>query len=651
MIYLQIVNEALFGNETDLLLRGLLLEGYKVDQVLSAYGMSRVLDIGILSLLTEKAPSQPGKGNNTQSKSVQPPPEGISDNDYRNYLLLAEDFEIKADSLIEYALNNGSSFQEMELLCEQSSAYVNELRTLDPPLTTMSSGSEEESIPTQEYGAPYSYQSDQSEKANLNTGGLVYETVDYVLPGINGLDLIIGRRYDSDAANVHTPVKSYDIIPVYAWFLFYGSIAYTYNGSSYIRSPQYDIPGDFWGPLANKAEAEYYENYFDGLVEIIPNYKGTGTTVMFIYYAQAMFIICAYMDDYRSKTEANSYLNSLYGLGTGWSLMFSSIEDGKILHLADGRSFEISITSTPGDSNLKDYTLTDLRLEKENNLYSNGPVSSAYTLYYKDGTREYFSSNGKLIGIRDKYNNTIKFVNDTVNSQPRITITDTLSRVTTISSSPVSSGARTVTVALPDSVNLGYTVTNGASPVSHSSLTAYSDPMNIATNYSYTVSSGGFNTWAKNTSGATNYFLCLTTITHPTGATSEFTWGSTLKNLGSSGLQACFRLTSRKDKIGSVVYNEKTYSYSANNNSGYPANGNPSNLPTGFTYSTTVTTPASGVSDAYSFNNKHLATLVETKHGSKNVWISFLSIIPTNCRQSPPRSLTTTPTTAHSRKR
>ena len=299
--------------------------------------------------------------------------------------------------------------------------------------------------------------------------------------------------------------------------------------------------------------------------------------------------------------------------------MFSSIEDGKALHLADGRSFEVAITSTVGDSNLKDYTLTDLRLEKENGGYSNGSVSSAYTLYYKDGKREYFSSDGRLIGIKDRYNNTIKLVHDKLNSQPRITVTDTLNRVTTISSSAITSGARTVTVALPSSVNLKYTVTNLTSPISCSSLTAYADPMSVTTNYSYTVSSGGFNAWDKNTNGATNYFMNLTTITHPTGAASEFNWVQISKNLGSSGLQACFRLTLRRDKTGSVVYNEKTYNYSANNNSGYPANYDPSNLPTGFTYSTTVTTTASGISDINTFNNKHLTTLVETKHGSKKV--------------------------------
>jgi len=57
----------------------------------------------------------------------------------------------------------------------------------------------------------------------------------------------------------------------------------------------------------------------------------------------------------------------------------------------------------------------------------------------------------------------------------------------------------------------------------------------------------------------------------------------------------CFRLTLRKDVAGSADCNERAYSYSANNNSGYPANRDPSNLPSGFTYwaAVTVTAPAS----------------------------------------------------------
>jgi len=238
-----------------------------------------------------------------------------------------------------------------------------------------------------------------------------------------------------------------------------------------------------------------------------------------------------------STTSPNSYLKNLYGLGDGWSFMFSSIQDGKVLHLADGRSFEIVFGSTV--SNLKDHNLTDIQLAQENGTFSHFGTSYSYThiLNYKDGKKEYFRSDGRLVGVRDKYNNTIGFTYSTLNSQPHIVITDTLNRVTTISSSGIISGSRIVTVELPEMITLSYTIINNTSPTTVSLLAAYADPIEITTNYSYSIESGGFNVWDKNTTSATNYFVNLTAITHPTDARTEFEWESTEKNLGSNGLQ------------------------------------------------------------------------------------------------------------------
>lgn len=107
--------------------------------------------------------------------------------------------------------------------------------------------------------APYIYKQNQTEQISLNTGSVGYESIDYVLPGINGLDLVIGRRYNSQESNVYNPE----------------------TGSS---------PVD-----------------------------GHATT----------------------EKRKNDYELNLYGLGHGWSFLFSSIERNKILHLADGRSFPI----------------------------------------------------------------------------------------------------------------------------------------------------------------------------------------------------------------------------------------------------------------------------------------------------------------------
>ncbi|MBR6657586.1 MAG: RHS repeat protein, partial [Oscillospiraceae bacterium] len=49
---------------------------------------------------------------------------------------------------------------------------------------------------------PYVYQYNQNEKIALSSGSLIYENVDYVLPGRNGLDLVISRRYKTSNATL-----------------------------------------------------------------------------------------------------------------------------------------------------------------------------------------------------------------------------------------------------------------------------------------------------------------------------------------------------------------------------------------------------------------------------------------------------------------
>ena len=73
------------------------------------------------------------------------------------------------------------------------------------------SGEDQQVFPTF-VSSPYSYSSSDHERVAMNTGALTYESVDYVLPGINGLDLVIGHRYRSDDANVYTPKMDWHAI-------------------------------------------------------------------------------------------------------------------------------------------------------------------------------------------------------------------------------------------------------------------------------------------------------------------------------------------------------------------------------------------------------------------------------------------------------
>ena len=50
--------------------------------------------------------------------------------------------------------------------------------------------------------APFSYQYSEEESVILNAGALQLTKTDLILPGKNGFDLVIKRRYDSSTSNM-----------------------------------------------------------------------------------------------------------------------------------------------------------------------------------------------------------------------------------------------------------------------------------------------------------------------------------------------------------------------------------------------------------------------------------------------------------------
>ena len=156
---------------------------------------------------------------------------------------------------------------------------------------------------------------------------------------------------------------------------------------------------------------------------------------------------------------------------------------------------------------LVDYSLQDMHLEQESDSFSNGAETSQYTLYYKDGVREYFSSSGKLIGIQDRYDNTITLVHSTQNGFPHIVITDTLSRTVVISGQSTENG-HDIIVSAPGNITLTYHVQEADTV---QSLASYEDAGDRTTHYSYTLQSAGFSAVSKTVSESSNQYLNLTT--------------------------------------------------------------------------------------------------------------------------------------------
>ncbi|MDD2202474.1 MAG: hypothetical protein PHQ21_09145, partial [Firmicutes bacterium] len=110
----------------------------------------------------------------------------------------------------------------------------------------------------------------------------------------------------------------------------------------------------------------------------------------------------------------NAFLEKRFGIGVGWRLAFPTIEftDGqKYLHMDDGGVYKI------GGGNyddvgyyLVDYGVQDMVFSEDKSYTSplDGAVSM-YKLRRKDGVEWLFGSDGRLLCVRDRFGNEIKF--------------------------------------------------------------------------------------------------------------------------------------------------------------------------------------------------------------------------------------------------
>jgi len=633
------------GFDLDNTLKQYIFEGKTFQQVKKASELHDKLGISIENLLAEEY---------TSSKSTT----SLTKTEKESFEAYALEVQLNTQALMEFAIQNNLTCDELQKQASgpQSQSTPGQM-TATMGMAAAAAGAlqpgEREAVPLNQIAAPYA--AGNADNVNMNTGELTYQNVDSVIPGRNGLDLVIGRRYSSADANLFNPEFVYDSLGVNGYW----------NGSSFVPAnymfavvwETYFLGsmGSFTldeldqGPFAKVFTADEYSEYLDFLSDLrydekhpvsYPNFDGAGNTGILntyildygtfpVYYWINNGKIQYFYRKFISEKKENTHLNNLYGLGNGWGFMFSSIEtigNTKILHLADGRSYTVNITATVGDSNLKDYTLTDLRLEND----AGGYGGATYTLYCKDGKREHFDSLGRLIAIRDRYNNTITFAYTTQNNLPKITITDTLSRITTISGAAVT-GGHIMTVTLPDSSTLKYTVNKlsnfwGGAQKGYA-LAQFQDQLNTATSYSYNMHKSQFNFIGKdkNNTALTYYFyddeninctgnethtVYLKSITHPTSYRTDFTYTTKqAHNLGESGVRTSFAVKYRDTILNSTIVHRLRYFWDPNDYSGFPSH-NPDSLPSGYTYSNCydVHTGANNISSSYYviFNNKHL---------------------------------------------
>ncbi|MDP3486500.1 MAG: hypothetical protein Q8S19_01025 [Bacillota bacterium] len=479
---------------------------------------------------------------------------------------------------------------------------------------------------------PYNtFFANRKESIHPGTGNLTITETDLVLPGRNGLDIVLTRVYQQQQANAYrmataveyvtqsmwVPPQTVQVWEVVGWqqivipiYVQPSSYLHCYDVHHpgywtmgwYIDEWDYLAYGPIWVPGYTERVCEWVHvpGYWVYLTDDVPVYGWVGHTIpgYWVYWDEPYVV---------NELASDTFLDARNGLGLGWQWDFPSLEirGGEITLHSGGQSMLVDWNSA---SRFKDYPLQDMRFDNAINTFSNGQVSSRYKVTSKDGRVTYFSDNGRLLGIVDRYHNPPNTTNAITfqyhNGSPVITkIIDTVGREVAFSYT-----SNKVTVTAPGGRVLQYNLTDAVA--GKKQLSSMVDPLNRETKYTYSLASANFNFLSKSTSGPTNVYANLTKVEYPTGAFSEYTYGTAWDNLGSSGLRRVYKIASRYDKIGQATMNLVTYSYDGQPG-GYPTHHNPASLPANYIYAGTMT-KADGTTVKVTYNNKHLNTITET---------------------------------------
>ena len=320
---------------------------------------------------------------------------------------------------------------------------------------------------------------------------------------------------------------------------------------------------------------------------------------------------------YSNGHGAISIFRNLHGLGEGWIFDLPHIWNN-VLYVPGRGSFALN------GNQIQEYTLHDMQLFNDTTFLS-GTIRSDRRLTFHNGT-SYFFNGAHIIGMVDRFNNTIRFEYANVlafnNLRLLSRIVDTNGRIITFTyaSTPASGNqaeSRTVTVTSPDggtfvinmwqserlllpNVFLVSTIRNQVGAVT---MFGYSD-QSIDLHFSNkNPSASGFRR---------DTVWLLSRVTYPSLGQLRFEYSQTTINLGRDGSRHLWRVARRELYTGGQVFLRTTFGYEGDHTA-FPQHV--TTPPENHTYRTTVT-QNNGLRTVYTFNNRHLNTLQRTYNAS-----------------------------------
>ncbi len=382
--------------------------------------------------------------------------------------------------------------------------------------------------------SPFTYFETNQVNVQLSTGNVQYETTDFVLPGRDGFDVTIARRYDSGCANLVDMDPYIDIKK---------------------KDPYIDIGKLKTGSKDNSFYATTYGLGY-GWSFVLPSIE----TVPYLH----MTIMDIPNDPMVAGFHSFDY----------------------ILHLEDGRSLEISRSSDSfANHSLKDVGIVTRSGTIQHPYVANLSKSYDIIIEYKNGARDYFKNlsgndgeRGKLtpmkftlVARQDKFGNVICY---DLKDYGGMVIVDTWGRKISLEKTDYG-----LTWRLPESpegkvCELSYHI-DQAQPLK---LTAVTDPAGRRTEYNYynpgdykgIMSYASKKAVGNTTGNKDRNYLLLKGITYPNQASTQFTYGREISIVNDAGGKLThFALTMKTDIADGVEYNRAEYRYRLDSGTSY----------------------------------------------------------------------------------
>ena len=509
--------------------------------------------------------------------------------------------------------------REDEATTDVASDFINIMSLAEPDISVpVKYGEDQRNYPI----APYYHDIDSVESVELSSGALNLNYVDFSLPGKDGFDFTLNRRYDSSQSNSYVLTPYYETqapnntqwyVEIPVTFRYKRDSGSTGNTTFYARTA-YNLAGYYYSDKdrarRDRDDLGYFltEDFVPGEYFVLPD----GEWVE-IDRVNSFAQYWGGSNDNGIKTISNkqlmvSYLRdnnhdlNTYGVGQGWNFGFPSVEvvadrDKKnnsftynsYLHVGDGRRIRLDY-SRSGTTRIYHmmYMNTSnkwhnyLQLQRDIEFTYDTSAAARYpganhVLAYKDGKKAYFSATEKgtststyhfedfkLLAMEDRFGNAIKFNLVTDGSTGGSgTVTDSLGRLITATRTG-SNADYTIRWSFPDENNNP----NGASisyRVVNNRLSEYTDPLGNVTRYSYDfqLSPSQYMSYVYGDKGVNLWYYPLESITHASGLISNYSYTSRelMTNRFLGGYETAPFLAERSDTDGSIVTNRQQYTY------------------------------------------------------------------------------------------